>query len=82
MLTPNRASAVPAAAALPTVRRPYAAAFRSVVALSAATGLVIECVLGAAFYALGLAIVGLDRIRPAPRPRENRISSQRARGLK
>ncbi|MCX4981773.1 Pr6Pr family membrane protein [Streptomyces sp. NBC_00572] len=39
-------------------------------------------VLGAAFYALGLAIVGLDRIRPAPRPRENRISSQRARGLK
>ncbi|WP_435969267.1 Pr6Pr family membrane protein [Streptomyces sp. Qhu_M48] len=39
-------------------------------------------VLGAVFYALGLAIVGLDRVRPAPRPPENRISSQRARGLK
>lgn len=32
-------------------------------------------VLGAVFYALGLAIVGLDRIRPAVRPGENRISS-------
>ncbi|MEU8525202.1 MULTISPECIES: Pr6Pr family membrane protein [Streptomyces] len=32
-------------------------------------------VLGAAFYALGLAIVALDRIRPAVGPRENRISS-------
>ncbi|MER5201818.1 Pr6Pr family membrane protein [Streptomyces sp. NPDC002825] len=39
-------------------------------------------VLGAAFYLLGLAIVGLDRIRPAPRPSEYRISSERARGLK
>ncbi|MFK0227995.1 Pr6Pr family membrane protein [Streptomyces sp. NPDC090303] len=39
-------------------------------------------VLGAAFYVLGLAIVGLDRIRPAPRSPEYRISSQRARGLK
>ncbi|MFI1713861.1 Pr6Pr family membrane protein [Streptomyces litmocidini] len=38
--------------------------------------------LGAAFYALGLAIIGLDRIRPAPRPSEYRISSERARGLK
>ncbi|MFF7775927.1 Pr6Pr family membrane protein [Streptomyces tanashiensis] len=39
-------------------------------------------VLGAAFFALGLAIVGLDRIRPAPRSPEYRISSERARGLK
>ncbi|CAM5504822.1 Pr6Pr family membrane protein [Streptomyces narbonensis] len=39
-------------------------------------------VLGAAFYVLGLAIIGLDRVRPAPRPSENRISPQRARGLK
>ncbi|MFB7517371.1 Pr6Pr family membrane protein [Streptomyces sp. NPDC056144] len=39
-------------------------------------------VLGAAFYALGLAIVGLDRIRPAVRLSRNRISPQRARGLK
>ncbi|MEV4425474.1 Pr6Pr family membrane protein [Streptomyces sp. NPDC049602] len=39
-------------------------------------------VLGAAFYVLGLAIVGLDHIRPAPRSPEYRISSQRARGLK
>ncbi|MFF8380948.1 Pr6Pr family membrane protein [Streptomyces sp. NPDC015661] len=39
-------------------------------------------VLGAAFYVLGLAIVGLDRIRPAPRSPEYRISSERARGLK
>ncbi|MEU4078072.1 integral membrane regulator [Streptomyces venezuelae] len=46
MLTPNRASAVPASAVLPTVRRPYAAAFRALIALSAATGLVIECVYG------------------------------------
>ncbi|MEU3691063.1 Pr6Pr family membrane protein [Streptomyces narbonensis] len=38
--------------------------------------------LGAAFYVLGLAIVGLDRVRPAARPSENRISPQRARGLK
>ncbi|MFE7514197.1 Pr6Pr family membrane protein [Streptomyces sp. NPDC057540] len=39
-------------------------------------------VLGAAFSVLGLAIVGLDRIRPAPRSPEYRISSERARGLK
>ncbi|MER5707780.1 Pr6Pr family membrane protein [Streptomyces sp. NPDC002122] len=39
-------------------------------------------VLGAVFYVLGLAIVGLDRVRPAVRLSENRISSQRARGLK
>ncbi|KOG11915.1 MULTISPECIES: Pr6Pr family membrane protein [Streptomyces] len=39
-------------------------------------------VLGAAFYLLGLAIVGLDRIRPAPPSPEYRISSERARGLK
>ncbi|WP_329280264.1 Pr6Pr family membrane protein [Streptomyces sp. NBC_00691] len=39
-------------------------------------------VLGTGFYALGLAIVALDRIRPAPRPPGNRISPQRARGLK
>ena len=42
----------------------------------------VVVVLGAAFYALGLAIVGLDRVRPAPRRPGNRISSQRARGLK
>ncbi|NBE49880.1 integral membrane regulator [Streptomyces sp. YC537] len=30
---------------------------------------------GLVFYALALAIVGLDRIRPTLRPRENRISS-------
>lgn len=39
-------------------------------------------VLGAAFYALGLAIVALDRVRPAVRPRENRISPESAGGLK
>ncbi|MFD8210008.1 Pr6Pr family membrane protein [Streptomyces sp. NPDC059695] len=39
-------------------------------------------VLGAAFYVLGLAIVGLDRIRPAPRSPEYRISPEGARGLK
>ncbi|MFJ3584741.1 Pr6Pr family membrane protein [Streptomyces sp. NPDC090127] len=39
-------------------------------------------VLGLAFYALGLVIVGLDRVRPAVRGRENRISSQGAGGLK
>ncbi|MFH8621378.1 Pr6Pr family membrane protein [Streptomyces vietnamensis] len=44
--------------------------------------LVNAVVLGAAFYVLGLAIVGLDRIRPAPRSPEYRISSERARGLK
>ncbi|WP_225798962.1 Pr6Pr family membrane protein [Streptomyces sp. NK15101] len=44
--------------------------------------LVNAVVLGAAFYALGLVIVGLDRIRPAPGPAEYRISSERARGLK
>ncbi|MEU1226750.1 Pr6Pr family membrane protein [Streptomyces sp. NPDC005828] len=44
--------------------------------------LVNAVVLGAAFYVLGLAIVGLDRIRPAPGPRGYRISSERARGLK
>lgn len=104
MLTP-RSSAVPAAAVLPPAPpRPYAAAFRGLIALAAATGLVIECVhgnvlvvlsfftiwsnvlvavvLGAAFYLLGLAIVGLDRIRPAPPSPEYRISSERARGLK
>ncbi|WP_306325766.1 Pr6Pr family membrane protein [Streptomyces venezuelae] len=46
MLTPNSASAVPASAVLPTVRRPYAAAFRALIALSAVTGLIIECVYG------------------------------------
>ncbi|GGU78557.1 hypothetical protein GCM10010275_11640 [Streptomyces litmocidini] len=38
--------------------------------------------LGTAFYAPGLAIIAPDRIRPAPRPSEYRISSERARGLK
>ncbi|WP_137988508.1 Pr6Pr family membrane protein [Streptomyces vilmorinianum] len=39
-------------------------------------------VLGIAFSALGLVIVGLDRVRPAVRGRENRISSPGAGGLK
>lgn len=46
MLTPNRASAVPASVVLPTTRRPYAAAFRGMIALAAATGLIIECLYG------------------------------------
>ncbi|MFF9013619.1 hypothetical protein ACF09C_11730 [Streptomyces sp. NPDC014870] len=93
MLTPNPASAaVPAAAVVPAVRRPVAAVLRGLIALAAATGVVIECVLGSvavnavvlglAFSALGLAVVALDRVRPAVRGRENRISSQGAGGLK
>ncbi|MFF4182020.1 Pr6Pr family membrane protein [Streptomyces sp. NPDC001691] len=39
-------------------------------------------VLGLAFYALALAIVGLDRVRPYLRGPENRISSPAASGLK
>ncbi|WP_107417850.1 Pr6Pr family membrane protein [Streptomyces sp. CB03238] len=39
-------------------------------------------VLGLLFYALALALVGLDRIRPHLRGRENRISSPGAGGLK
>ncbi|NGO77533.1 integral membrane regulator [Streptomyces sp. YC504] len=39
-------------------------------------------VLGLCFYALSLAFVGLDRIRPAPGPRRNRISSPGAGPLK
>ncbi|MBC9714643.1 Pr6Pr family membrane protein [Streptomyces sp. TRM66268-LWL] len=39
-------------------------------------------VLGLCFYALALAFVGLDRIRPAPGPRKNRISSPGAGPLK
>ncbi|MDT9693054.1 Pr6Pr family membrane protein [Streptomyces sp. P9(2023)] len=46
MLTPNTAAAVPASAVIPAVRRPYAAAFGGLIALAAATGVVIECVLG------------------------------------
>ncbi|WP_223206077.1 Pr6Pr family membrane protein [Streptomyces xanthii] len=37
---------------------------------------------GLAFYGLALALVGLDRIRPAIAPAENRISSQAAGPLK
>ncbi|MFG3040130.1 Pr6Pr family membrane protein [Streptomyces sp. NPDC048330] len=44
--------------------------------------LVNVLVLGTAFFLLGLAIVGLDRIRPAPPSPEYRISPERARGLK
>ncbi|MEU7578690.1 Pr6Pr family membrane protein [Streptomyces sp. NPDC041068] len=39
-------------------------------------------VFGLAFYALALLVVGLDRIRPDPRGRENRISSPGAGPLK
>ncbi|MFF2567846.1 Pr6Pr family membrane protein [Streptomyces sp. NPDC101191] len=39
-------------------------------------------VLGLAFYALGLALVTVDRFRPAVGGRENRISSLGAGGLK
>ncbi|MEU4268120.1 Pr6Pr family membrane protein [Streptomyces sp. NPDC026092] len=46
MLTPNSAAAVPASAVIPTVRRPVAAVFRALIALAAATGVVIECVMG------------------------------------
>ncbi|MER5309953.1 Pr6Pr family membrane protein [Streptomyces sp. NPDC002773] len=60
----------------------YTYPFLDVTAHGYAAVLTTTAVLGAAFYALGLAIVGLDRIRPAPRPPENRISPQRARGLK
>ncbi|MFJ2935007.1 Pr6Pr family membrane protein [Streptomyces sp. NPDC087219] len=60
----------------------YTYPFLDVTAHGYAGVLTNALVLGAGFYALGLAIVGLDRIRPAPRPPENRISPQRARGLK
>ncbi|GEB58792.1 Pr6Pr family membrane protein [Streptomyces gardneri] len=60
----------------------YTYPFLDVTAHGYAGVLVNTVVLGAAFYVLGLAIVGLDRIRPAARLSENRISSQRARGLK
>ncbi|MEU2073295.1 Pr6Pr family membrane protein [Streptomyces sp. NPDC013489] len=60
----------------------YTYPFLDVTAHGYAGVLTNAVVLGAAFYALGLAIVGLDRIRPAPRPPGNRISPQRARGLK
>ncbi|MEU8890404.1 Pr6Pr family membrane protein [Streptomyces sp. NPDC048442] len=39
-------------------------------------------VLGLVFYALALALVALDHVRPRPRSRENRISPTRAGGLK
>ncbi|MGA4865770.1 Pr6Pr family membrane protein [Streptomyces lavendulocolor] len=39
-------------------------------------------VLGLLFYALALALITLDRIRPSLRARENRISSPGAGGLK
>ncbi|CUM40215.1 Pr6Pr family membrane protein [Streptomyces gardneri] len=60
----------------------YTYPFLDVTAHGYAGVLVNTVVLGAAFYLLGLAIVGLDRVRPAARLSENRISSQRARGLK
>ncbi|MFF8834266.1 Pr6Pr family membrane protein [Streptomyces sp. NPDC015130] len=60
----------------------YTYPFLDVTAHGYAGVLTNTVVLGAAFYALGLAIVGLDRVRPAARLSENRISSQRARGLK
>ncbi|MFF9852970.1 hypothetical protein [Streptomyces litmocidini] len=46
------------------------------------SNILVAAVLVAAFYVLGLAIIALDRTRPAPRPSEYRISSERARGLK
>lgn len=60
----------------------YTYPFLDVTAHGYAGVLTNAVVLGAAFYALGLAIVGLDHVRPAVRLPENRISSQRARGLK
>ncbi|KQX45560.1 MULTISPECIES: Pr6Pr family membrane protein [unclassified Streptomyces] len=60
----------------------YTYPFLDVTAHGYAGVLTNAVVLGAAFYVLGLAIVALDRIRPAPRPPEYRISPQRARGLK
>ncbi|MGA5063366.1 Pr6Pr family membrane protein [Streptomyces exfoliatus] len=60
----------------------YTYPFLDVTAHGYAAVLTNAVVLGSAFYALGLAIVGLDRVRPAPRRPGNRISSQRARGLK
>ncbi|MFJ3904503.1 Pr6Pr family membrane protein [Streptomyces sp. NPDC090025] len=44
--------------------------------------LVNAVVLGVAFYVLGLLLVTVDRFRPAVGPRENRISSLGAGGLK
>ncbi|MEU5215123.1 Pr6Pr family membrane protein [Streptomyces sp. NPDC020807] len=55
MITPQpqpRSAAVPASAVIPTARRPYAAAFRALIALSAVTGVAIECVLGNPFVVL------------------------------
>ncbi|MDV9189850.1 Pr6Pr family membrane protein [Streptomyces sp. SR27] len=60
----------------------YTYPFLDVTAHGYAGVLTNALVLGAAFYALGLAIVTLDRLRPAPRAPEYRISPQRARGLK
>ncbi|MET9429062.1 Pr6Pr family membrane protein [Streptomyces sp. NPDC003036] len=61
-------------------RYPYP--FLDVAAHGYATTLTDAATLGLAFAALAFALVGLDRIRPTPRLRENRISSPGAGGLK
>jgi hypothetical protein len=66
----------------PDVPSRYTYPFIDVTELGYGGVLVNVLVLGVAFYALGLAIVALDRIRPAARGRENRISSPGVGGLK
>ncbi|MEV4944245.1 Pr6Pr family membrane protein [Streptomyces sp. NPDC053755] len=66
----------------PDARTRYTYPFLDVAEHGYASVLLNAAVLGLVFYAVGLLIVGLDRVRPAVRLRENRISSQSAGGLK
>ncbi|MFJ4880235.1 Pr6Pr family membrane protein [Streptomyces sp. NPDC088745] len=66
----------------PTAEARYPYPFLDVAAHGYASTATTALVLGLAFYALALGLVALDRVRPDLRRRENRISRERAGGLK